>query len=66
MNHTVLITGASRGIGRAIARAFAQEGYSLVITCARSADALYALKAELERTFHVQILASVGDISDYA
>ena len=48
MNKTVLITGASRGIGRAIAHVFAKCGYSLVINCSKSADALYQLKNELE------------------
>ena len=33
MKKTVLITGASRGIGRAIAIEFARMGYNLVITC---------------------------------
>jgi NAD(P)-dependent dehydrogenase (short-subunit alcohol dehydrogenase family) len=42
---TVVVTGASRGIGRAVALAFAREGYG-VWALARSADALTSLRAE--------------------
>ena len=66
MNKTILITGASRGIGRAIAYRFAQSGYSLVINCSKSSDALFTLKNELEQNFHVHVLASVGNIGDYS
>ena len=45
---TVLITGASSGIGEALARKFHDEGFDLVIT-ARRTDKLEALKAELSR-----------------
>lgn len=65
MSQTVLITGASRGIGRAITHAFAKEGCRLVINCSKSTDALLALKSELESCYHSQVLASVGDISEY-
>lgn len=65
MKPTVLITGASRGIGKAIAFRFAQEGYSLVINCSKSADALMALKEELTEKYHVSVLASIGNVGDY-
>lgn len=64
MSKIVLITGASRGIGAAIAHRFAKEGYSLVITCSKSADALMHLKNTLEDTYHISVLASVGNIGD--
>lgn len=66
MKPTVLITGASRGIGKAIAIRFAQEGYSLIINCSKSTDALMELKKELENTYHIPVLASVGNIGDYS
>lgn len=48
MNKTVLITGASRGIGRATAVLFAQKGYNVVINYLRSVDAAYALFQQLK------------------
>ena len=66
MKPTVLITGASRGIGKAIAYRFAQEGCSLIINCSKSTDALMALKKELEENYHVPVLASMGDVGNYA
>lgn len=65
MKPTVLITGASRGIGRAIALRFAQAGYPLVINCSKSSDALLAFAQELKDTYHIPVLASVGNIGDY-
>lgn len=66
MKKTVLVTGASRGIGRAIASAFAKGGCDLVITCSKSQQELIAFQQELEQTYHIQVLASVGDVSSYA
>ena len=47
MGKTVLVTGGSSGVGRAIVVRLAKEGYR-VITCARQIDKLTALKTELE------------------
>jgi 3-oxoacyl-[acyl-carrier protein] reductase len=64
INKTALITGASRGIGRALAAAFARSGYNLVINCAKSQALLASLKNELELLYHVTVLDSIGDIGD--
>ena len=49
---TVVVTGASSGIGRAAARAFAAQGMQLVLT-ARSEESLNALAKELGPSAHV-------------
>lgn len=45
---TVLITGASRGIGRAIAKEFAKKGYNVCINCVRERARLDELSAEIQ------------------
>ena len=45
---TALITGASRGIGKAIAYEFARNGYNLYLTCKNNFDLLNDLKHEIE------------------
>ena len=57
----VLITGASSGIGRALAFAFGHEGASIVI-CARKADALNAVSEELKQA-GIDNLALTADVS---
>ena len=47
---TALITGASRGIGKAIAHTFAQNGYHLYLTCKNNLSLLDELKKDLEST----------------
>ena len=61
---TVLITGASRGIGRACAQAFAKKGFSLVVTCQSSEKELLELASEIIDKYGVECLPSVGDIGD--
>ena len=59
--HTVLITGASRGLGRALARGLASRGWNLILT-ARDAERLRAVRDELAGITHVAALA--GDVID--
>ena len=47
-NKTVLITGASRGIGKGIATVFAEHGANVVFTYSSSLDAANALEIELQ------------------
>ena len=49
MKRTVLITGATSGIGEACARRFARGGYDLVLT-GRNEEKLKGLREELEKT----------------
>lgn len=60
-NKTVLITGASRGIGAAIARQFASKGANVVINYASSDDQAAALVEELE-TLGSKAIAIKADI----
>jgi 3-oxoacyl-[acyl-carrier protein] reductase len=59
---TVIVTGASRGIGLDIARELAAAGYDLALV-ARSADALEKIAAELNGPTRVK--AYPGDISSW-
>ncbi len=56
-----MITGASRGLGRALALAFAREGVSLVLN-SRSEDSLEPVAGEAEET-GAEVLAIPADVS---
>lgn len=59
---TVLITGASGGIGKELARVFAKHGFDLVLV-ARSADKLQAFAEELEREYRIKATPVPADLS---
>ena len=59
--HTALITGASRGLGLALARRLATEGWTLIID-ARGAEALEAARAEMAKL--TRVVAIPGDVTD--
>lgn len=60
---TILITGASRGIGRAIALAFAEQGNHIVINSCHNEKALLETKKEIE-SLGSSCLAMLGDIGN--
>jgi NADP-dependent 3-hydroxy acid dehydrogenase YdfG len=63
-NKIVFITGASSGIGRATANAFAQEGANLLL-CARRAERLDELKTELASKYpSIRVLTIELDVRD--
>lgn len=63
-NRTLLITGASRGIGRAIAKACAPYFDTMLLTCKNSEDKLLSLKEELERNYPISCQTFIGDMGN--
>lgn len=61
---TACITGASRGIGRALAAAFAAQGYDLFLTCRKNEALLLELKKELEHSFGIHCRTFAADAAD--
>lgn len=64
MNEYVIITGASRGIGREIAIEFAKNGKNIVIISSKSLKDLENTEAQI-RTYGVDCLSFPADVSDY-
>lgn len=62
---TALITGASHGIGKAIAQKFARENYCLFLNCCSSGQELIELAKELSETCKVACTPLIYDISDH-
>jgi len=60
-HRTAIITGASRGLGLALARRLAEDGWTLIVD-ARSEEALESARAELSR--RTRVIAIPGDVAD--
>lgn len=63
MNKTVLITGASRGIGRETAILFAKNNYNVVINYLNNKSLANSLKESLEARYNIKALTIKADIS---
>lgn len=63
MNKLVIITGGTKGIGRAITERFAAEGFDCLVT-ARTAKDLQELKTSIERKFAVTCETLVADAAN--
>lgn len=59
-----IVTGASRGIGRAIAEKMASEKVNLALCCEKNTDALNELAKELRRRYEVTVYTYQTDIGD--
>lgn len=62
-NKTIMITGASKGLGKALTLAFAERGYSLAI-CARGKDQLMMIKEEAINRGAKEVVAIQADGSN--
>lgn len=63
---TAFISGASHGIGKAVAKKLAAEGCRLALNCKNSEMELRELCRQLTQSYGVPALPLIGDIGDYA
>lgn len=64
MNKVALVTGATRGIGKEIAKTFANAGYDIAINYRKANEDLENTKNEIEAT-GVKCLTVQGDVSNF-
>lgn len=61
---SVLVTGASRGIGRSIALKFAAEGYQVFLNCRSSITELKEVRDMIDKNYHIPCEIAAGDVGN--
>lgn len=61
---TLIVTGGSRGIGKAISVKFAKEGYNVAINYINNDEAALQTKEYIENNFNAKVLLIKGDVSN--
>ena len=64
MNKTVVVTGASRGIGRAVSIYYAQNGFNVCVCCRKNSEMLEKVRQEI-LNYGVECIAYTGDIGNF-
>lgn len=64
MNKTIVVTGASRGIGRAVSIYYAQNGFNVCICCRKNSEMLEKVRQEI-LNYGVECIAYTGDIGNF-
>lgn len=59
-----LVTGSSRGIGKAIVTDFAEKGYNVIINYRKEDNEAKSLKDELEHNYNIEALTIKADVSN--
>lgn len=60
----IIITGASRGIGRSLAYKFAEHNYDLILTCEKNIALLNEIKSDIENKFKRKVITIKGEIKE--
>ena len=56
----VVITGASRGIGKSLAIKYAEHGFNLVLTCDKNIELLDKVKNDIEKEYNKKVIIKQG------
>lgn len=64
-SRTAIVTGASRGIGKAIAEKLAKDGYNLILNCKKNTELLNKFSEILSSEYKISCRTVPGDIGLY-